>query len=183
MFDLINNNLFWFLIVPGIVFVIYGAVIYLMDREKHLTISQCVSKTKLRSLIFALIIGLGSIPIYLTLILWLGPSRDLSIWYYVAVLGAMIGQIILLVFPHKKDSFRVHNVGANLWSYMVVVICLTILFSGKTTLVERIFLIQFIVSGVIISIILFPQKFGRFTFAAEAFGLVNWAVTLLVLAF
>ena len=183
MYDFIGDNLFWFLIVPSIVLAIYGIIIFLIDKDKNLTISECIGKTKKRSLVFALVGGLTSIPAYLTMIFWLGPSRGLSIWFQLAVTFAAIGVIILLAFPHKKDSHKIHYIGANLWSYMILIAYLMILFSGHTTLVEKIFLIQFIVSGAIISVLLFFNKLGRFTFILEAFGLANFAVTLLILAF
>jgi len=183
MYNLIGRNLFWFLVVPYIIFVIYVAVIYFLEKDKNITISECVGKTKLRSLIFALFIELGSIPVYLTLLFWLGPSRGMSGWYSASVIGMFVGQTWFLLFSHNEKGSFLHNVGSRFFAGMAILSNTLILSSGQTTLFEKIFLAQFIISSIIITVILFFNKLGRFTFFAETFVLINWAATFMVLAF
>jgi hypothetical protein len=183
MYDVISHNLFWFLIFPYVALAVYIAVIYLIDKDRNITISQSIGKTRFRSIIFALFIILCSVPVYLTFLFYIGPSKGLSGWYQATIVAMFIGQTMLSSFPHKEDSFKLHKFSSNFWADMAVLSNAIILFFGETTLIEKIFLTQFIISAIIILPIIYYDKLKRWTFAMETFAIVNWAVTLFVLAF
>jgi hypothetical protein len=170
--------------MPYVISFVYFAIIYALNKEKHTTMSHWVGQTKTRSLVFGLVLGIGSLPIPAALAFYLAPDKGLPPCYLIIVLLAMVSLGLTLILPDKGGKWSTfHGIGAGVGTALMVVSALMFLILGNISMISALSLAIFVVFGTGIVVLMMIEKLGKATLILEIVFVVLWTASLFTLAF
>lgn len=185
LYSLIESNLFYFIVLP---YIIFGLAILMLSKDKkdiNHSISKCMVYNKKRYLFFVIFIVMGSILLDTTLIFYVIPKYSGNIWMTISIIFLFIFQLGLALFPDNIGYKRmIHLISAYGSSFAAIIFCILLLLFGNIDLYVTTTLLQFIIlCFVIVIFLIFNRKLKKYTFLLETLGIIDWVITLFFISF